>query len=180
MALHVTEPHTTANVHSTARRLATVSGNLHWCRRSWRCTSPSCTQKQLRLNTCCTLCCPQHRKAPRNRRRRHQWCRRNWRCTTPSCTRPQLTLSCTSTKLLGCFSISHTQLLGCFSICTGVEEDGIARHRAAHNCERTRVAHSVAHRTARCLTTVSGVTSVSHRAAPPTGTAKPARGSVSH
>ena len=96
LALHITELRTTADEHvlhtllskapqgssqpSAASRQAPChrQWHLHWCRRSWRCTSLSCTQMQLRLNMCCTLSCPQHRKAPRNRRRRHRWCRRNY------------------------------------------------------------------------------------------------------
>ena len=67
--------------HTTARMLQ----HLHWCQRSWHCTPSSCTQ--LRMSTCCTLCCPQHRKAPRNCQRHLPWCRGSWRCTSPSCAR---------------------------------------------------------------------------------------------
>ena len=91
LALNVTELHTTADEHCyTVRcpqhRKAPRDRQRHlcWCRRTWRCTSPSCTP--LRMNPCCTLRCPQHRRAPHHRLQHLHWCRRSLRCTSPSCT----------------------------------------------------------------------------------------------
>ena len=75
--------------HTTARMLQ----HLHWCQRSWHCTPSSCTQP--RMSTCCPLCCPQHRKAPRNRLRDLLWCQRSLRCTPPSCTQLWMSTCCT-------------------------------------------------------------------------------------
>ena len=71
LALHVTELHAPTAAAEPCNR----QWHLHWRRRSWRRTSSSCTQKQLRLNTCCTLRCPPNRKAPRDHRTLLMLCR---------------------------------------------------------------------------------------------------------
>ena len=100
MALRVTEQHTAADEPVLHTPLSTAP---HGASRP-SAASPLVSKKlalhvtDLRtaaVEHLCTLRCPQHRKAPRNRLRHLPWCQRSWRCTPSSCTQLWMSTCCT-------------------------------------------------------------------------------------